>query len=934
MQTRQFDIGKPSPDLIQRSSNFELLPVIPQLPIITSQPAKNIQQYTWISGLRRGRFVFQTAKPVDGVFKAIEGTELRWTFYVYDPDNVLSQNPYSGLSFKWKKDGADITSLNLLNAERGVKSVKISRESCTPDLTGAYICEVTNQYGTVETIPLNLRIFSPKKFPKLYTNLLKNGNAESDIDGWTIEPGIVSMRFGDLWQTENASSTSNLASWYRFGRPNWERIADPGKRDYFPINASSYAGEIFRFSSEVSPLYNILWPWISKAESPSVGEDWRQWPSIPEWMLTPEQKGDNLNDILPEANRWMLATYYPNLVSNEHPWDGFGSFFPSMKLIDNYNINSSSIGLQAESANKQLCYFTRDRIKFEKFGSQPTVTMRQTIDVSDLVDFVDGQVYGVAHLSYQFFAYVGIGITNYKIRITKPNGEPEELNWNIASSEQFYKHICSTTQDFGKVSIASGSDIEIVPLAEDLTEVTLNFRDQNGAIIKIERLKTPTALDIWALKEKAYFPLSLGPLFLFLKNAVTATARSNIKVFGQTITNTKALEGLFDTNSPFIDKTSSSETNSTNFTVIAYNSAYIVQSNESLLSRFSDYINLIPYQDPLRMQLISFRFFAQFAFRNRPQVEYLNYLRDAITIRNLPTLTRIVATDSEVETENTYGLFNQTLTKISDANARFLGTKIPFAAWDALWPVYWDMRDPPNDGSYPRRSKCLRSIKEKGAAAMIAVEANGTIPRLARSVEVVVNFKHKSDIFHDQNPEGKSWTEEELYADYMGYGEGVDDEDQASGNSARFIKYGNPRCGITKMKFLVVPNNFVPDGDYPSYKLPPAEFTVLGKSRQFIASDAMNTATAQHFVLQDDFTRPDAPPPIVGASNVFALNPDGVSYLSQQQYDTEFEDSQNEYDSFEQSVIDNELIDPLNSPHDEAERLNLDDHSEGAEQDR
>jgi hypothetical protein len=906
MQTRQFEIGKPSPDVIQRTGNFELLPVIPQLPIITSQPSNNINQYTWVRGIRRGRYVFQKARPIDGEYKALEGTELRWTFYAHDPDNVLSQNPYSGLSFKWKKDGIDLTSLNLLNAERGVKSVKISREACTPDLTGQYICEITNLHGTVETFPLNLRIFSAKNYPKLYTNLLKNGNAESDLDGWSIEPGIVSSRFGDQWQTDNASSLGNLGSWYRFKRPVWEQPTD-----FDPAGNKRYVGERFRFSQGSDPFKNQLYPWIHRADQ--QGENWKQWPEVPDWMKynTDRFSSEIENQqFLKESNRWGLTSFRANLVSNEHPWDGFGTFFPSMRLIDIYNSNTGSkvVGLEAESKDKQLSYFTRDKIKFEKFGGQPTTTMRQTVAVSDLADFVDGNVYGVAHLTYQFFAYVGIGITGYKIKVQKPNGDIDQLNWNIASTEDFYTNICTPgVSDAGRITIAPGSDIEIIPLTEDITDVTLNFRDENGAIIKIEKVKTPTAFDIWALKEKAYLPISFGPLFLFIKNAVTSTASSNIKVFGQTITTTGALAGMFgQERSPFVRTGTEEQT--------LPNVAQTITATDVSSTIF--YISKLPAQSPLRGRLqaaiVIYNWFIAIG-RSVSTARY--HLIQELNQIAPPPLTISIPDENAAPT---YGMTGDALNAITDVNAKFLGQKLPFGVWGQLWPTFWDLTDPANNGVFPRRNKALRCIEERGAAAMIAIDSTGTTPKRTRDVEIVVNFKHKSDVFYDNNPEGKGWDEQELYADHMGYGQAADETGPVSGNSRRFTQYGNPRCGITKMKLVMLPNNFVPDQDYPSYKLPPAEFTVLGKSKQFVLTNDINTAAAQSFVLQDDFTRPDVPTPLAGISDVFTLNPDGISYLSIQQYDDQDVNLENEFSSWEQSQIDETLVDSSDAHTDAA----------------
>lgn len=871
MITRQFEIGKPASDRIPRTGDFELLPLPALPPIITSQPANNISQQTWIKGVRRGRLLFQRIRPLDGIFKVVEGTELRWTFFAHDPNKNIPQTPNLGLTYKWKKDGIDITAVNLLNAERGVRSIKIAKNACTPELSGEYVCEVSNQYGITETLPLRLRVFSPRSYPKLFVNLLKNGNADSSTDGWTIEPGIVTSRF---LNSTDAISIPQLGHWYKFRSDYaWEAAYVPG------TTSRNLRGEQFRFTSDSEPLLNALLPWIERARL--EGQDWRQWPEIPYWIT---QKNDRFSvdqqtNFLPEFNRWVIGSGKSVLVRNEHPSGEFRSFFPSMQSIDEYNKNSEVVGLLAESAGQQLSYFTREKIKFEKFGGKAVLAMRQQIDLTDLADFIDGNVFGVSNLTSQFFAYVGLGITRYRIRITKPNDEIAELNWCIANAEDFYDNITGADYTKGKIAVKAGSDIEIIPLTDDETEVLVNYLNQNGDVIRTDTIKGPESSDIWAVKEKAFFPLSLGPIFMFLSNALSRAISlegnevegCNVKVFGQTVTTTNALRGMFTAESPFVNVESATESSTTSAT--------------ANLPSPTDYATLQTYHRRL-IQLPSSiyaqsRIVARYglttynSWRLLSGVESANSMLSSFLQANRSNLPPLPIELSGVSTP-TYTLKGDVVQNITDVRAKLIGYKFPVTQWKNMWPTYWDITS--TAASFPKRKRMLRSLKEEGAAAMFGIELTKAIPTFTRSVEVVVKFIHKSDTFFDPNPEIKKWTNQELYLDNFG---------QDTGNSRRVTEYGNPKCGITKMKFIVVPNNFAPQTDYPSYKLPPAENTVLGLSRRYMLSSNINSASPSQvetgFQLQDSYTSPPSQSIFVAQSNTLVENSPAITqfYLDQ-----------------------------------------------------
>ena len=65
-------------------------------------------------------------------------------------------------------------------------------------------------------------------------------------------------------------------------------------------------------------------------------------------------------------------------------------------------------------------------------------------EVADLADAIDGNAYGIKHISSQFFAYIGTGITGYQIkaRVRKDATEPfieKTFNYYIGDSEAYKK---------------------------------------------------------------------------------------------------------------------------------------------------------------------------------------------------------------------------------------------------------------------------------------------------------------------------------------------------------------------------------------------------------------------------------------------------------------------------------------------------------------
>lgn len=713
------DLTPLASDSIQRSSDFVLLPRSQAAPIISSEPGNNVTQTSWIRAVRDQQIIYQQAKPTDGVYRAIEGTELSWTVFAADPSNLGSPTSDANLKFVWRRDGTPLVEINNSNLYRGSRSVTLSSTQSTPTATGIYTCEVSNAYGVAETQDLQLEIITLDNHPRLHTNLLINGSADSQLDGWTTDLDILARGF---------ASTALLDAGHGSMPKLYELLGLQDDRRYNTGTEFIFG----QYAAETS--YRVFQQWMQS------GPEWRT--IEPAWM---HQKPDNnIEEPLAEWRRWILTGLTPQIIDNEASGDNepFGGFFPAMKYIDQYNSNfvdgeSPVIGLLAESRDRQLSYFTRDKLKFIKFGGKATSQMVQSVDLSDLADFIDGHVLGVKHMTSQFFAYVGAGLTRYQIRAQVAGqgvANTQVFNWYVTDYQSFMERLEQDSVS-GRLALVPNTPIEILPLVEDITQVELAYLDGAGKQISKDIIDGPTERDVFAIKDCTFLPASLYPIFEYF-----ITNNNSIKIFGQTYTTTQALQPLFEDASPY----------TTN------------------------------YEDA----------------NNGAQPS-----------------NRFAAWKGDVSR----------LDRLTDVQAKFMLTKLNWTRFGRLFP----------QASIIKTNRQGRAIKDFGAAAMFGVEKTRTIPRGTRSVRVTVRFTHTSSIIADSDPKIKHWHEQTIYYDVWG---------QDLGTNRQHIDYSYPRCGITHMKFLVVPNNFTPSTKFASYKLPPSTNTVVGYRKQLLSQDVHNSA--------------------------------------------------------------------------------------------
>ena len=503
-----------------RAGDFNLLPDNPSIPIILSQPQKNVSQTTWIENVdpNTGNIRYRKLQSVFGVFTVVPGTSVEWLLVAADPSNVNDPFSDANLRYTWKKDGAVIYEINSLKNGKGIAGIAIQSQSCVPEITGRYVCEVSNEYGSVESDPVDLVVLDTDNESMLYRNILKNGNARGGLADWVAdEGGVVSRMFkSDLVSSKNFGSLdNNMIYWDE--REGKNQPTEEPMIFHFDNGASwSTFGSVYRSlvnrhtEMNDNTLYDLSVP--GKYET-----------YLPGWMS------------------W--AVPFPScIVPNEDFIDTaeYAAFFPGMNWMDKYNRNdfSNLIGLYKEAKDQSMYYFTRDKITFVKDGGSPEIAMNQTIDLTKLQGIINGNVLGIDYLAANFFAYVGIGISRYRIKLNTVDGGVQTFNWYIEDTENIYKAIRNGA--IFKKKVRYGTPIEIEPVTDDIVEIDLLFYGANDQLKKKVTIPGPTARDIFAVKEKVYLPISLYPIIEFVE------PNSNpITIYGKTFTNTDALLPLF-----------------------------------------------------------------------------------------------------------------------------------------------------------------------------------------------------------------------------------------------------------------------------------------------------------------------------------------------------------------------------------------------------
>jgi hypothetical protein len=412
----------------------------------------------------------------------LRGTSFTISVLVLDPDNQKNRTDISQLTFRWKKNDAYLTSVNNQNNFKGFNVITFTEEQATQEVSGIYTLEITNQSGTITTTPLIVNVYNRLNNPQLYRNLIKNESGLQEFNNWTVDGNVAINEFYPYSPSYGTNGSILIRR---------SLVKEAGSTDYYSVQPELP----FKFSSDETARYGFL-P-LFKAYVSGGAAAFKS----------------KANETTPINRPSIYPNQPPNLVPNENTGSAFGCFFPSREFMDEYNQNNNKVGLANESRPGRT-YFTRSPISRQ---TSDTATLTQTIDINDLDNFADGLVCGVTKLVGHFFAYVGLGISNYEylVKFKPESGLPSKrLNTLILTFDKLKLLFENgTLSDGDKIDLTKALEIHLIPKCNDTVDFTFRYVDAFGSYIGEDTATGPTVDDLFAVKEKVILPLILSRMF-------------------------------------------------------------------------------------------------------------------------------------------------------------------------------------------------------------------------------------------------------------------------------------------------------------------------------------------------------------------------------------------------------------------------------------
>lgn len=190
----------PTSSINENETSYDLIPVVlNQPPIITvnisdaSRPKIKSSNTANASGKNLYQFPDGTVKVLQDVtFELRIGAIQPNTLNVENGIPVIKQGTEE-LSYVWRQDGFVILSDEKASLQSKIIVTKnvIRFERIQPSSAGSYTCEISNDVGTVISEPINLEVLNPDLDAFFYKNLIVNGNATDQINGWDGDVDIL-----------------------------------------------------------------------------------------------------------------------------------------------------------------------------------------------------------------------------------------------------------------------------------------------------------------------------------------------------------------------------------------------------------------------------------------------------------------------------------------------------------------------------------------------------------------------------------------------------------------------------------------------------------------------------------------------------------------------------------------------------------------------
>ena len=198
----------------------------------------------------------------------------------------------------------------------------------------------------------------------------------------------------------------------------------------------------------------------------------------------------------------------------------------------------------------------------------------------------------------------------------------------------------------------------------------------------------------------------------------------------------------------------------------------------------------------------------------------------------------------------------------SDQNAKFIFSRMhseDWNKWNRAFPYpSWrnevdDITGPVNTLPDSRlHSRQDKAYVEKGAEAFMAVGGDVTLPPTATQIRVRVEFNNTSPARNDSNPSSKEWSSPEIYASLYRINPGGSPTSKLAADAVPrpYFKYGPPRCGITKMKLVMLPNADLASTKHVTFAIPDPQFTIAGVARDLALQPVWDSSTYKQFTYR------------------------------------------------------------------------------------
>lgn len=870
MSKNQILINTYNADEALRASSFTLMPINPKAPIINSHPIRNIVQTTYtefgenVTDPRAQSTGLLPLTPTFNTFTIRKGTAIDWTMMVTDPSNINNPSSDENVTYVWKRDGIPLNNLNRQNNNKGTRQVSFSEAEVTSEINGEYICEVSNEYGTTITVPFILDIVDLDNNSIFYSNLVTNGSGEGGLDGWTDSDGAFRVQV--INNTVGSTAESSISE-YRVSTGSMNPPTYPFTFN-IPTPVSMFYTVYYKLKKNNPDIFDLSTNLITDANGTPQGvADW-------EW--------------------WYHTALPSSIIPNEDlevPRSPQG-FYPGPSWIDRYNGND--VVARATSSYKTLLdemdpslgpitYFTRNPIEF---GANKPVKLSQTINILSAAPMIDNTVAGVSSIQGQFFAYVGLGISRYTIEYTKKK-KRHTVNWYVKDLITYRDYLQGATSvGLAKIKPDDGTPINIIPHADDVVDINIEYLDSLGNVIGLaNQVVTPTVRDIWAAKEKTTFPLTLYPIFVFFE-----PNHNPIQVFNTNYTHTDALLPLM--------------LNNIESSVLGAQIQILEDEKDSVTTKISQLDNYFTIVNGYFSEIAKYELRLQQANLGltnvggsekdgnwsqkeleeaEEQIAYYNGLLDQPTSEGSSLTNRTAYEPRKIQLQErkdrkaaiedeiafkqaNEGIFAgksamhpdnvQNVTPFEsglDRNVAFLlrrygsswvknGKIYPDSIWEPIVSgdvtFYEDLLKNTQGNKY-------RALFDTGASAFFAVQSTERVPAGAKLARINVQTANNNvSVLLDDNAKNKGWDKDTIYNTLYN----VDSVDPVTSTptptSDPLHEYGNPRCGITQMKFQLIPlpNDNSTKPKHITYELPPESNTVIGMSKQFMTSPGIYTA--------------------------------------------------------------------------------------------